>query len=169
MTLLYEHYDAVTSPFYRWYPQSAKEATMLVVPTLSPLRDPLLCMIRAWHREPPLYPYDWLMDAWINLARKGNTLGIKFWRMEPFDLQGFLNAVKAVGLSCPDAWIAGLTPNEKINDTPGECDLRVDYANRNTLTLEKKLPSPWRRLREVQPILRPFLETYGFRDLLWWD
>lgn len=169
MTLLYEHYDAVTSPFYRWYPQSAKEATMLVIPTLSPLRDPLLCMIRAWHREPPLYPYDWLMDAWINLARKGNTLGINFWRMTPFDMQGFLVAIKSVGLSCPDDWIAGLTPNERINFTPGECDLRVDYANRNASALKKKLPSPWRRLREAQPILRPFLEAYGFSDLLWWD
>lgn len=169
VTLLYEHYGANTSPFYRWYPQTPSECVMLVLPTLSTLRDPLLCMIRAWHREPPLYPYGWLIDAWIYLARRGNTLDIKFWRMEPFDLQGFLNAISSVGLSCHEDWIKNLTPNERINFTPGESSLRTDYVNRDASALEKKLPSPWRRLKEAQPILRPFLETYGFSDLLWWD
>ncbi len=173
-TLLYEHYGAVQSPFYRWYPQSATEAMMLVIPTLSPLRDPLLCMIRAWHREPPLYPYDWLLDAWINLASKGETLGVKFWRMEPFDQQGFVNAIVRVGLSpgYPQYhydWLNSLKPAERINNTPGDCDLRVDYANLDTVALEKKLPGPWRRLKESQPVLRPFLEKYGFTNLLWWD
>lgn len=173
-TLLYEHYGAVQSPFYRWYPQSAQESMMLVVPTLSPLRDPLVCMIRAWHREPPLYPYDWLLDAWINLANKGETLGVKFWRMEPFDQQGFVNAIVRIGLSAgyPQYhydWLSSLKPTERINNTPGDCDLRIDYANRDAVALEKKLPAPWRRLKELQPVLRPFLEKYGFKDLLWWN
>jgi hypothetical protein len=29
-TLLYEHYGAIQSPFYRWYPQSATDSLMLV-------------------------------------------------------------------------------------------------------------------------------------------
>lgn len=173
-TLLYEHYGATVSPFYRWYPQTASEITMLVTPTLSPLRDPLLCMIRAWHREPPLYPYDWLLDAWIQMAKRDDTLQIKFWRMEPFDSQSFINAIIGVGLSpgYPQSyydWFNSLTPNDRINDTPGECDLREHYKNGNVLMIEKTLSSPWRRLRESQPILRPFLEKYGFTDLLWWD
>jgi hypothetical protein len=169
VTLLYEHYGAVVSPFYRWYPQSAQESMMLVVPTLAPLRDPLLCMIRAWHREPPLYPYGWLLDAWINLAKKGESLQVKFWRMEPFDCDAFEAAIIGVGLDCYVNWFTSLRPELKINFTPGECDLRVDYANRNTVALEKKLPELWRRLKESQPILRPFLERYGFTNLLWWD
>jgi hypothetical protein len=168
-TLLYEHYSANVSPFYRWYPQSAQESMMLVVPTISTLRDPLICMIRAWHREPPLYPYSWLLDAWINLAKRENTLNIRFFQMDPFHQVGFEGAVKLVGLSCPKDWLAQLNPNEKINYTPGECQLRIDYANRDVMAIEKALPEPWRRLRESQPILRPFLESHGFSNLLWWD
>jgi hypothetical protein len=169
ITLLYEHYGAGTSPFYRWYPQSATEAMMLVIPSLAPLRDPLLCMVRAWHREPPLYPYSWLLDAWINMAKRDHSLNIRFWRMDPFDMVGFLGAIQLVGLSCPEDWKNALTPEERINFTPGECDLRIDYMNRDAIAIEKKLPEPWRRLREAQPILRPFLENYGFANLLWWD
>lgn len=169
VTLLYAHSGTAPTTFYRWGPQSATEFMMTIAPTLTPLRDPLLCMVRAWHREPPLYPYDWLIDSWEHVAKRGDTLGIKFWRMEPFDHQGFLDAVKGVGLSCPEDWIAGLDPNTRINTTPGECDLREDYQNRDIAKIAKKLPKPWRRLKEAEPVLRPFLEAYNFKDLMWWS
>lgn len=168
-TLLYEHYSPVPENFGRWLPQTPSEFMMTVVPTLSPLRDPLLCMIRAWHREPPLYPYDWLMDGWIHVAKRNHTLGVNFWRMEPFDMEGFRAVVNAVGLSCPEEWVAGLDPNTRINDTPGECDLRNDYREGAVDVLKRKLPKPWRRLKEAVPVLRPFLEAHGFKDLLWWN
>lgn len=167
--LLYEHYNSPAPAFYRWRPQTPSEYLMSVLPTLSTLRDPLLCMIRAWHREPPLYPYDWLMDAWEHVAKRGDTLGVKFWRMEPFDRQGFRAALEGVGLSIPGLWWKGLETEVRINYTPGECDLRHDYIHRDAVAIEKKLPKPWRRLREAEPVLRPFLETYGFENLLWWS
>lgn len=168
VTLLYEHYFGSSNAFGRWVPQTFSEFMMTVVPTLSSLRDPLICMIRAWHREPPLYPHDYLMDAWEWVAKRGDTLGVKFWRMEPFDQAGFLAAVEAVGLSCPEDWTAQLTPEVRVNYTPGGCDMRDDYHRRDISALQRKIPKPWRRLRESEPILRPFLEKYGFTNLLWW-
>lgn len=169
VTLLYEHYFPSDKPFDRWYPQSPSEFLMTVLPTLSPLRDPLLCMIRAWHREPPLYPYDWLIDAWIHAARRGDTLGVKFWCMEPFHKGGFLQAVQDVGLPTPPRWVEGLEPQIRINSTPGDCDLREAYQNRDIIVLRKRLATPWRRLQEAEPILRPFLEKRGFKNLMWWS
>ncbi len=168
-TLLYCHYAGMSATFNRWTPQGNYEFLMTVVPTLSSLRDPLLCMIRAWHREPPLYPYDWLMDAWMHIAKRGDTLAVKYWRMEPFDEVAFIETIAAVGLSCPIDWITGLDSETRINDTPGECDLRDDYRNGDIAALKRKLPVPWRRLKEGEPILRPFLESHGFTDLLWWS
>ncbi len=169
VTLLYEHYGSAPDNFYRWRPQTASEYVISVVPTLSTLRDPLICIIRAWHREPPLYPYDWLIDAWIHVAKRGDTLGVKFWRMEPFDRQGFRAALEGVGLSIPKMWWKSLKTDVRINDTPGECGLRGDYSTGDINAIRKKLPKPWRRLREAEPVLRPFLEDYGFANLMWWS
>lgn len=168
-TLIYSHYGGTPANFARWKPQNNYEFMMLVTPTLAPLRDPLICMIRAWHREPPLYPYDFLMDGWIHVAKRADTLGVKYWRMEPFDQEGFLKAVSDIGLSCPPDWVASLTPNVRINNTPGELGLHRNYENGNIAAIEKKLPVPWRRLKENEPVLRPFLEKRGFKNLLWWS
>jgi hypothetical protein len=106
------------------------------------------------------------MDAWIQLAKRSDTLNIQFIKMEPFDDLRFNAALKNVGLSS----IAGLyDSSERINSTPGFCDLREDYKNNMTENIEKKIPQVWRRLKEAQPILRPFLEKNGFNNLLWWD
>lgn len=169
VTLLYCHYAGIPAMFNRWKPQGDYERLMSVVPTLSTLRDPLICMIRAWHREPPLYPYDWLMDGWMHVAKRGDTLGVKFWRMEPFDNDGFKAAIDRVGLSCPEEWLNGLDTGKRFNTTPGECDLRQAYTDGDVALIGRKLPVPWRRLKEGEPILRPFLEAHGFRDLLWWN
>jgi hypothetical protein len=169
ITLLFGHYGEVTCNFSRWQPQSPNEWMMGVLPTLSPLRDPLIGIIRAWHREKDLYPFDFIMDNYVHIAKRGRTLGVNFWRMDPFDKEGFLNAVIAVGLSIPDEWVNNLTPDVKINDTPGECDLRIDYANGDIEAIAKKLPLPWRRLKENEPVLKPFLKSCGFKDLMWWN
>jgi hypothetical protein len=47
--------------------------------------------------------------------------------------------------------------------------MRTDYINRDIEAIKKKIPIPWRRLKENEPVLRPFYEKYGFRNLLWWD
>lgn len=168
-TLLYSHYGGIPESFNPWKPQTNYEFMMEVVPTLSPLRDPLICMIRAWHREPVLYPHDYIMNSWIHIAKRADTLKVKFWRMTPFDSIGFNNAVKSVGLSCEDAWLNSLDPLDLINNTPGECSLRDDYKNGDIAAIEKKLPIPWRRLKDNEPIIRPFLEAHNFKNLLWWD
>jgi hypothetical protein len=142
---------------------------MQVLPTLAPLRDPLICLIRAWHREPALYPYSAIFNAWVLAAKRWPTLRINYWRMEPFDKDGFLNALKACGLSENAEWEGALQPGVRVNDTPGECDLRGWYAAGDKSKIAKKLPICWRQLREYEPLLRPFLEAYGFRDLLWWS
>ena len=171
ITLLYCHYGGTPAPanFTQWKAQTNYEFMMMVVPSLAPLRDPLICMIRAWHREPKLYPHNFIMDSWIHVAKRGSDLGMNYWCIDPFDLEGFLSAVRNIGLSTPDEWVSELNINKKENDTPGESDLRVYYANRDADAIEKKLPIPWRRLKEEEPVLRPFLEKYGFKDLLWWS
>lgn len=169
ITILYEHFENPPAVFYRWAPQMISEYLMSALPTLSPLRDPLICMIRAWHREPQLYPYGRLMNAWIHMAQREDTLGVKFWRMEPFDHAGFIAAVQGVGIPSTAEWEGSLAPAIRINSTPGECDLRQAYADGDSATIAKRLPQPWRRLRESEPILRPFLERCGFSNLLWWD
>lgn len=178
VTMIYSHYGDVAtatssntpiSAFNRWIPQQDHEWIMMVTPTLSPLRDPLIGMIRAWHRESMRYPHDNIMDNYIHIAKRGNTLGVNFWRMEPVDKQGFFNAVKAVGFSLPQEWVDSVDFETRVNNTPGECSLREDYNNGDIKAIAKKLPIPWRRLQENEPVLRPFYEKYGFKDLLWWS
>lgn len=170
VTLIFSHYGGIPGTgFNRWRPQNGNEWMMQVLPSLSPLRDPLIGMIRAWHREPMLYPHDYIMNNYLHIAQRGNTLGVNFWRMEPFDYDGFFNAVEAVGLPLLEEWLMQLNFNKRINDTPGECDLREDYKNGDIKAIAKKLPIPWRRLTENEPVFRPFLESYGFKDLLWWS
>lgn len=168
-TLLYSHYGGTPANYTRWKPSNDYEWLMQVVPALAPLRDPLLCMIRAYHRESSLYPHNYLIDGWLFVARREGTMGINYWRMDPFDIGGFLGAVKAVGLSCPDNWIAELDWKKKINDTPGECDLRTYYANGDLRAIKKVIPIPVRHLQDNEVILRPFLEKVGFKDLMWWS
>jgi hypothetical protein len=171
ITMLYSHYGGLPKnrEFVKWKPRNNYENIMMVVPTLAPLRDPLTCMIRAVHRDPSLYPHDFLIEGWLHVAKRDDTLGVKYWCMEPFDHKAFITAVYAVGLTCPDEWVNTIAFRERVNTTHGQIDLRQFYLQKDYEAIKLRIPEICQRLEENEPILRPFLEKHGFKDLLWWS
>ena len=159
---LEKYYQRFLGPFYT----SPKERKHLV-----PIRDPLLSLITGHVRQPERDNSD-LIYGFQTLPHLPNSFFIPVDLTLPVKQRENLltDALGHVGLEkenyvkfIADSWpIVGSFP------TTETFRLRICYIQRDTKMLEKTI-NEYQLLKKQEPILRPFLENIGYRNLLWWD
>ncbi len=143
-------------------------------PTIIPLRDPLAALISYQHRaetsgriETDLFlPREDVVDRWCYLAGDEPSHRIQYLPLdlaEPPTSDRLWEITVALGLSDPAPSAVGLT---RENDS-GDYYLKRAYRRGDMDPLEHHLIH-LDYLRKAEPILRPFLEQRGYRDLMWW-
>lgn len=147
-------------------------------PTVIPLRDPLAALISYQHRaevskqiDTDLFrPREDIVDRWCYLAEAEDLIKscrIRYLALdlaEPPNESRLWETTVALGLSDPAPSVLGLP---RRNDS-GDNYLKQAFQRGDLDPLEFHLVH-LDYLRKAEPILRPFLERRGYRDLMWWS
>ena len=165
-------------------------------PTVIPLRDPLLCIISAANRRSRnkgKYDISFLVDVWAQMVRDMTlhneishpyywpvdllTVSAQTYRIESmkkmFKHLGFTwvpdtETEHKMGWFCRDWPLTRPTLSSKQIEKGFEYRKKISYADGDITYLERMLPKEMGKLRSHEPLLRPFLENIGYKDLLWW-
>ena len=165
VTLIHTHWFRVYERG-RWQWDTISDALTVFVPTIVPLRDPLMSLLTRHNRDPWMYPHGDLLEEWIRMANCSNPF--TFYRVDEFSIAEFAGAVRSTGLTTPDAWLATMDISQRPN-TSGSYALKDAYRNRDANLISSTVPELWNKLRESEYLLRPFLEKRGYQNLLWWS
>src|SRR3990167_8727647 len=165
INLLHTHWFRVYEKG-RWQWDTMSDALVVLVPTIMPLRDPLLSLLTRHNRESWMYPHTDLLEEWVRLAQC--KLPLRLFQMDNFELSKFALALNSVGLETPDEWLRNVDPTTAVN-TSGEYALKDAYFDGNAKYIQSVVPEMWNRLCKSESVLRGFLEKNGYRDLLWWS
>lgn len=133
------------------------------LPTVIPLRDPMLAVISRHGRYPKIEP-SYIVRGFVQISQLKTEpcfirtdmpeLGRQDARamFERFDMR-----------PCPDSIITNWRPKNATGQTP----LKQAYALKDLGAIEQAVPAAFHLLMEHRNVLRPFLERYGYRDLPW--
>lgn len=152
-------------------------------PTIIPLRDPLAALVSYQHRAEHsgrigtdlFLPREDVVDRWSLLAETEERFQeFEHIRYLAWDLEQAVRApatfkarlwetAQAVGLTDPAPSREGLGRENSSGDYP----LRDAYEAGDLEGLSSVRGLDY--LRDCEPVLRPFLERRGYRDLLWWS
>jgi len=153
--------------YYEHLNEAMIEAFSQALPTLIPMRDPLLSIITRHSRHPEQAPHTYLVDSWRNLPSHSSC---PFF--VPVDLGPQPGNLRLALAHCgvkpwpgfqayADAW-------KPLNKVPGAPDARAAYARRDRSWFMEHFPEEWAALRACRRELRPLFEQEGYEDLLWW-
>ena len=149
--VLHDHIDAIS----HCYAPALNHFFLLIIP----LRDPLASIITKHAREPETWPYRSHIENWRLCA---DMLSRGIGHVVTVDNDPDWVAVsRHVGISESN-------PPEKINVSQ-KTALHQAYDEGDRLFLKRELNEVWFDLQKLEPMLRPHLERYGYRDLLWWS
>ncbi len=163
--LIHAHFDGYAALSWDAIRAFAALASHVVVP----VRDPLLVLLLAHRRKtigPDFFP------AWRNLVE---LVGAHDPRVLPVDLLASVKLHKRT--TALELAGKGYVPHdlcEKWSDWPvvnshGDYDLRILYNEGDVDAIQAAIPAEdWTALRDLEPDLRPFLETLGYKKLMWW-
>lgn len=144
------------------------------VPTVIPMRDPLLSVVTRKHRQPDM-DHLWLIECWLVLATF-------IWPYSdavyyPVDLEaaktpeeryeGMKKMSRALHLQ-PDGYVKPFAEKFAPVNTRESYDLKKMYDERDFEQLSLHLKLEIQHLRHAEPYLRPMLEMLGYKDLMWW-
>jgi hypothetical protein len=145
--------------------------------TIVPVRDPLLSLITGYTRSirtnDPFDFEDRIGDFELIIDRSW-AAGDKFFLL-PVDQM--LDEESRFGLLSSLLNFVGLPRDDYIKrvskmwfpvNSIGEYDLKTWYFERDLSRIEDVIPGAVEVLRKREYILRPFLESLGYKNLLWW-
>jgi hypothetical protein len=142
-----------------------------------PLRDPLAGLVTRQNRHPD-QTHTHIVNAWLRLVEVVDELEPEY---VPLDLlikpedrrDAMIRVVEKAKLGCGAWHTQALTwasqwPQNKHN-SKGNYPLKEAYRAGDIEALEGVLGHELTQLRLAEPVLRPFLEKQGYKDLLWWS
>lgn len=141
--------------------------------TVVPIRDPLASLIKARERTSYKYYAPARINAFLNAVSLEKHRKIHYI---PVDLLGNmsyeikLEALKVIS----GGWVKEDLQKTWASDWPvvhtaGNYRLKQMYNDGDFNAISKVLPSDWlKSLIEARPILKPFLQQLGYKDLMWW-
>jgi hypothetical protein len=149
-------------------------------PSITTVRDPLAALITRQIRCPDLW-HTYIIDSFVSLAKEIKKMPNKNLFLLPVDLyktksfemryQILNELLSHVGLSeDPYAkfWAAGWPIYNTVGDS-SIIGLKEYYNLGEVDKIEAAFPEEYAHLKRKEPILRPFLEKLGYRDLIWWN
>ncbi len=140
------------------------------MPTVVPMRDPLLSIITRHSRHPEQAPHTYLIESWQPLCDFRNLFFV------PVDLPwttdervGLLNSMLAHCKAEPWPGVNDYAREwEPINAVPGGApQARAAYARKDKGWFEEHFPEEWEALGAAGDV-RDLFEQEGYEDLLWW-
>jgi len=169
-------------------------ALICSVPTILPIRDPLLSLITARNRrEKNNVPVDivFMVHIWAQVVRDFealNNIADPFYL--PVDLLG--KAHTGIRIQCVERMmehcgleienvctLEGHSVHSLVSDfctewpvvrsTKGKFENKDKYLEGDTGYFKKKMAKEWKELKAAEPLLRPFLERLGYENLIWWS
>ena len=154
--------------YYENFNAKMIEAFGLMLPTVIPMRDPLLSIITRHARHPEQAPHTYLVDSWYGIP-ECNPFYV------PVDLP-FSELERVVILSSALAHCR-IAPWPEVKDYarawkpvnafPGALVARAAYNRRDKGWFEEHFPEEWAALRSAHDVKRLFSDQ-GYEDLLWW-
>jgi hypothetical protein len=144
------------------------ESFNAVLPTLVPMRDPLLSIITRHTRHPEQAPHTYLATSWRYIP-DDNVFFV------PVDLpfsparreNVILNALNHCGV-VPWPGVETYAREWKpVNSVFKPNEARAAYARRDKGWFEENFPEEWAALRSSSAV-RSLFEEQGYEDLLWW-
>ena len=139
------------------------------------LRDPLLTLISARARDTEA-DITGILRSWIFFMKE--VMPLRPFLL-PLDLlktpehreQALIGLVEHFELQWVDKW--GDIVDEMVKKWPetnslGAYPLKLAYYNKDLGYIKKSLKKEFHSLQMIEGILRPLLEDYGYKDLLWY-
>jgi len=160
------------------FPNYYMATLMTVLPTIIPLRDPLLTILSANERikDREIRDKRDLVKAWKALVSIINSIsgttklaffpidqaadkrsGILRETLEYLQLPSLLPYVSDWAKEWP-----------KCYNTGGQYEGKIAYETGDIAWIKSSLGHYWEALQEAESHLRPFLEQHGYKNLLWW-
>lgn len=146
-------------------------------PCVIPLRDPLAALVTRQVRHSDLQ-HSYIIEGFVALAEfyKENPK-IYFLPVDVIGKKSFEEKLLALRqvlkfLELPEEsyikFIAAGWP--LVNSTAGmENELHEHYKTSNIEKIKEIIPEEWAYLKGKESILKPFLKTLGYKNLLWWE
>ncbi len=139
------------------------------LPTLIPMRDPLLSIITRHTRHPEQVPHTYLATSWRYVPYDNNPFYIPVDL--PFTVKERVGMVRAALAHCsvkPWPGVDKYARNWKpVNAVPGATAARQAYARKDKGWFEEHFPEEMCALKSSRQV-RELFEREGYEDLLWW-
>ena len=153
--------------YYEHFNEEMLQAFALALPTIIPMRDPLLSIITRHSRHPEQAPHTYLVDSWRQIPDMDTR---PFF--VPVDLgcqPGSLRAALAhCGITPWPGVLAYAKAWKPVNSVPdGAPGARAAYARKDAGWFEEHMPEEWAALGAAGEV-RELFEEEGYEDLLWW-
>lgn len=157
------------------YTLDALRAYCFHVPTVIPVRDPLLSIVTRKKRRPEAH-HVWMVENWL-------ILRTFIWPYEtaayyPVDLENqkpyaerrksLLQIAEHCGLE-PENYMDEYAQKFAPANTRGEYELKTMYKEGDFEQLKLHLKPEIQQLQANEGVLRPMLEEIGYENLMWWS
>lgn len=156
---------------------------LMVFPTFMGLRDPLLTLITVENRRPGAakspHVFD-MMDRWVEVVKTFNELGMPDF-VVGIDLLSKKSDKEKTQVITDIFSKFELSENRNVVDEivsewpmkrsfgNSHIQLKTAYQQGDARYIRENLsPGLWKKLKEIEPTVRPFLQTHGYQNLLWW-
>lgn len=140
-----------------------------LIPIITPLRDPLAAMITR-HARHPMLDARYIVDAFVWLAHADATP--TFLRVDAPEgvdrAESLKDALGSVGLDWAAPIALRWAETWPVRNVSGDTWLKEAYRVGDPEPIAREMPDEWARLIARRDVLRPFLERFGYRNLLWW-
>jgi len=166
-------HDKLGRNFYRDFNMPLMDAMVKQFATVVPVRDPLASIVSRHRRHPEFAPHNYMIEGWLHVIRKWARDDIFY---VPIDTE--LSAEERSILlnhMCDHCALKPWSAVEKWAEKwtrKNVTALRPEFAERykagDVDWIRKTFPNEWAQLVEYRGVLQPFLETLGYKDLLWW-
>lgn len=142
---------------------------------LVPLRDPLRSVITREARVPGR-DHSYIVSGFEELIQWQRQIHrMVYWVPIdlPFETQGRKALLDGVLRHCGlpgQLYVDRIARDwEPENVSAGAPEIKEAYQNRDAEFLAARFPVEWDLLKQKEETIRPFLERFGYQDLLWWS
>lgn len=159
-------------------PHQLAIAISMTNPTLIPMRDPLAGCIRKQRQfdqnqrghDGAGHLFNWvgLAGIWPELCQAPRPLVLLAWDAQTVSREEALKRATE-RLNLDQEITKTFIQDNPVQNTMGNYPYKKAYLERDSDYFKSKLPDLWTKLKEAEPVLRPFLESHGYRNLIWWS
>jgi len=137
---------------------------------VTPVRDPLLSLISRYSRLPEQHNSNFVDDFEFvieTLSSRAFFLPVDLPTTFGQRLTQLKELLHFVGLPF-HPYIEGIAQVWAPKNTKGTYELKTWYNERDLPKIMKVIPKEVKFLKSREAFLRPFLESLGYKNLIWW-